>query len=269
MADVFPLQVTRAVCNVLAQTEYPGLSGSELRELLHAAKLNDLAAGPNKRTQLLTTLHNAQVERKSGSTLIAYLNAAMDPLRYADNPARFYALQAELNAVLVLAGFRVNDAGQMATARLKAKNLTEAAELAGVLAVELRRRGCHPTVMRYCSEELLRRSLFHAIGEAAKSIPDRLRRHTGLGLDGEDLFTAVFGSKNATPKILINAYRSDSEQAEHRGFKNLLTGIHGHYRNPRAHNTRLGSSESETDFYDAFALFSYVHRRLDSAAVAV
>ncbi|MFS0483470.1 TIGR02391 family protein [Corynebacterium striatum] len=41
--------------------------------------------------------------------------------------------------------------------------------------------------------------------------------------------------------------------------------MHGHYRNPRAHKTRLGSEEGKHDFLDAFSLFSYVHRRLDSA----
>ena len=65
----------------------------------------------------------------------------------------------------------------------------------------------------------------------------------------------------------MNAYSTDSEKAEHKGFSTLLSGIHAHYRNPRAHSTRLGSTEDQQDFYDAFALFSYVHRRLDAAGV--
>lgn len=113
----------------------------------------------------------------------------------------------------------------------------------------------------------MRKSLFHAVSEASKSIPDRIRRHTGLGEDGEDLYGRVFGTKTVAPLITITAMNNDSEASEHRGFKNLLTGIHGHYRNPRAHATRLGSTEGRHDFYDAFALFSYVHRRLDQAGV--
>jgi hypothetical protein len=31
----------------------------------------------------------------------------------------------------------------------------------------------------------------------------------------------------------------------------------------RAHSTRLGSAEDKQDLFGAFALFSYVHRRLD------
>ena len=49
-------------------------------------------------------------------------------------------------------------------------------------------------------------------------------------------------------------------------WKNLLIGIHGHYRNPRAHRTRYGASEQLIDFYDLFGLLSYTHRRLDTAS---
>lgn len=145
--------------------------------------------------------------------------------------------------------------------------LTEAAQLAGELVSELRRRDCHPALLTYCDEELIRKSLFHAMEEAAKSIPDRLRRHTNLGADGESLYTSVFGGQNTPALVTINAQTTDSEQSEHKGFKNLLTGIHGHYRNPRAHSTRRGSSEDKQDFYEAFALFSYIHRRLDRVGV--
>ena len=107
----------------------------------------------------------------------------------------------------------------------------------------------------------------HAIGEAPKSIPDRIHRHTGSGEDGKDLYGRVFGTKTVPPLIRITAMTNDSEASEHRGFKNLLTGIHGHHRNPRAHATRLGSGEGRYDFFDAFTLFSYIHRRLDQAGV--
>ncbi|MFF0711054.1 hypothetical protein [Gordonia sputi] len=44
----------------------------------------------------------------------------------------------------------------------------------------------------------------------------------------------------------------------------MLVGIHGHFRNPRAHSSRIFNDEVLNDFYDAFSLSSYVHRRLDS-----
>ena len=262
---VFDQQLTEAVCNILAATEPPGLTKSELVSALRPAKL-DLEDGPNKRTALLITLHNGQVRRRRGDTLIVFVNSAMNPSRYVGDHGRFDLLRAQLNELLARYGFRVNEQGKFATGK-HAATLTEAAQLAGELVAELGRRGCHPALLMYCDEELVRKSLFHAIAEAAKSIPDRLRRHTGLGTDGEDLYGAVFGTKTADPTVLITPFTTESEKSEHRGFKNLLTGIHGHFRNPRAHATRHGSVEERADLLDALALFSYVHRRLDAAGV--
>jgi uncharacterized protein (TIGR02391 family) len=263
---VFSQQFTEAVCNVLAQTDPPGLTGSELERLLPSVKLQAMVPGTSKRDSLMRTLHNAQADSGAGNALVAYLKAAMSPVRFVGDTARFKDLQGQLNQVLILEGLRINDEGLVARAKV-ATNLREAAELAGTLSAELRNRGCHKIVMAYCSEELLNESLFHAMTEASKSVPARLRRHTGLPLDGEDLFSEVF-SERSGPAVKINAYVSKSDKSEHTGFKSLLTGIHSHYRNPRAHTTRLGSDESKADLYDAFALFSYIHRRLDAAGVA-
>lgn len=262
----FPTAMTRAVSEVLGQTAYPGLTGRELAELLPVVKLQELEPGSNKRDRLCATLNNAQVRRKGGETLVAYLNAAMEPARYSRDPSRMDLLRDALNEVLALYGYQINPEGKLARGAM-ARTLDEAAEVAGALQAQLRRRGCHPTVLTYCSEELLRRSLFHAIGEAAKSIPDRLRLHAGSGLDGADLYAELLGAKEGPPTVAINAFRTDSEKSEHRGFVDLLKGIHGHYRNPRAHDARLRSSEDQQDLLDAFSLFSYVHRRLDAAGV--
>lgn len=264
---VFPTAMTEAVCNVLAATDPPALSTSELERALGPTKL-ELQEGPNKRTRLLITLNNAQVTQGAGNVLIVFINAAMHLSRYVSDPSRFVQLQGQLNEVLVLFGFRINDEGKFARAP-KASTLSEAAQLSGELVAELRRRDCHAALLTYCDEELLRKTLFHAIEEAAKSIPDRLRRHTGLGTDGEDLYTAVLGGKATQPLVTVTPCQTESEKSEHRGFKNLLTGIHGHYRNPRAHTSRRGSDEGKQDFFEAFALFSYVHRRLDRAGVTM
>lgn len=264
---VFDLAVTQAVCDVLAQTNAPGLTGSEIRAALEHARLFELELGGNKRTALRITLHNAQVTRKSGATLAAFVNAAMRPALYVDSPGRWHELRGQLDQVLVLYGLRITDAGKLAHRSDAARTLSEAEELAGTLQSELMRRGCHETVLGYCREELISRSLFHAISEAAKSIPDRIGGLTGVSLDGAELYDYVFGTKSSAPKLRINPLETQSEESEQRGFKNILVGVHGHYRNPRAHRTRLGATENKADFLDAFALFSYVHRRLDAAVV--
>ncbi|MEU2103504.1 TIGR02391 family protein [Nocardia sp. NPDC019255] len=164
----------------------------------------------------------------------------------------------------VLHGYFVTDNGKLAHGA-KAATLTEAAKLAGELRTELIRRDTHAVLLQYTEEEVIVKDLFHAMSEAAKSVPDRVRALTGVGLDGAELYDEAFGTNRTQPKLFINSFDNASLISEHRGFKNLLLGVHGHYRNPRAHTTRHGSIEARIDFYDLFSLLSYIHRRLDTS----
>lgn len=145
----------------------------------------------------------------------------MSPARYVRDHGRFNELRDQLNEVLVLHGLAVNEKGQVTRAKHRATTLSEAAELAGSLQTELRRRGCHDQLLAYCREELVAKSLFHALTEAAKSVPDRVRSMTGVALDGGELYDEVFGSKTKPPRITINAMSDPSEESEHKGFKSL------------------------------------------------
>lgn len=190
-------------------------------------------------------LHNARVRRGRGGTLVLFVNAAMSPSRCVTDHDRFDRLRGQLNELLSLYGSKVTEQGKFARGA-QAATLAEAARLAGELFSELERRGCHDLLLTYCDEELVRKSLFHAVSEASKSIPDRIRRHTGLGEDGEELYGRVFGTKTVAPLIAVTAMSNESEASEHRGSKNLLTGIHGHYRKPRAHATGSAPPRSGT-----------------------
>lgn len=263
---VFDVAFVKALCDVLGQTEFPGLSNAEIDQLLQQVNITFRQAG-NKRNSLYTALYEKQTRQSVGNVVAAFVARSMHPSRYAKNPARFTSLRDELNEAIVFFGWRVTETGQLGRAK-QASTLAEGAELAGRLLTELTRRGLHPELTRYCSEEFVTRSLFHAIAEASKSVPSRVRSLTGLAGDGDALYNGVFGTGGGVPpRLLINQFVTESEVSEHKGFKNLLLGIHGHYRNPRAHGNRVDSNENLEDFYDAFALFSYVHRRLDRAVV--
>lgn len=262
--EVWDPAFTKGVCDVLAQTDSPGLTNSEIDVLLAMVRITTREPGANKRDSLYRTLHNTQVRQRAGNVLVAFLTRAMSPARYASNPDRFADLAGQLNEFLVHYGYRIGDDGRLHKG-MRAHSLSEAAQLAGRLHTELERRKCHSELFRYCSEELLARSLFHATNEAAKSLPARVRALTGLAGDGSALYNGALGTNTDAPLLYINLYRTDSDVSEHRGFKQILLGVHGHYRNPRAHTTRLGAQELEQDFFDAFSLFSYLHRRLDLA----
>jgi uncharacterized protein (TIGR02391 family) len=259
----FTPDFVKGVCDVLSQTDHPGLTGSEIDSLLQMVGVRQREPGGNKRDSLYVTLYNVQVRQQAGNVMGGFIAKAMNPSRYAAQPARFDELRDQLNQFLVFYGYSVNEAGKLATGEM-ASSISEGAALAGRLQTELRRRGCHSELFRYCDEELVGRSLFHAMSEASKSIPARVRNITGLAGDGAALYDGVLGTNREHPPWSINAHESDSDISEHRGFKNLLVGIHGHFRNPRAHSSRIFNDEDLVDFYDAFSLFSYVHRRLDS-----
>lgn len=264
--DPFDVGFVKAVSEVLGQTEFPGLSNREIDQILAQVKIAERRPG-NKRDSLYEALQTAQVRQKCGNTVGAFVARAMHPSRYRTDLRRFVALQDQLNEALVYFGWSVTEAGVLKRG-VAASTLSEGAALAGSLRSELIRRGTHAELLRYCSEELVTKSLFHATTEAAKSIPNRLRTMTGLLSDGEILYSGVFGAGGgARPILLINEYRTDSDISEHRGFKNLLTGAHGHFRNPRAHSSRIDAEENLVDFYDAFGLFSYVHRRFDGSTL--
>lgn len=224
---------------------------------------------PSKRTRLWAALHNQQIRDRASNCVIRFITEAMAPGRHLQDQPRFDALRDALAEPMSLVGLRVNDQGKVARAAGTATTLDEVARLAGRLRTELRRRGVHEQVVRYCEEELLRRSLFHAVFEATKGVSDRLRRMTGLTADGAELVDQCFGARAGTPLVRINAYSTNSETSEHRGFVNLLKGTFGMFRNPPAHTPRAaaGWALTEPDALDLFSLLSLVHRRLDGAQI--
>jgi uncharacterized protein (TIGR02391 family) len=123
-------------------------------------------------------------------------------------------------------------------------------------------------VLVYCSQEVLERNAFHAALEASKSIPDRLRRMTGLSGDGavlvdETMTVGVAGD----PLVRINSLASDSDRDEQKGFVNLCKGLLGMFRNPVARDPRISRPISDDELLEVLMIVSMIHRRLDSAAL--
>ncbi|NON70321.1 TIGR02391 family protein [Corynebacterium silvaticum] len=261
----FPTALITAISDVLAQTDAPGLTGSELRQALQRCGDFVLQDGNNKRESLAIALSNIQAKQGAGNIVIRFITEALNPSIYAQpgQRERWHELREQINAVLAMHKLKVNDQGKVSRLAQPPRSLDEVEALTNSLKRQLEYRNCHSTLLQYCNQELIHQSLFHAISEAAKSIPDRIRSMTGLTQDGAALFHETFGSRNQEPLIIINDYKDDSDRSEQEGFKNLLIGIHGHFRNPRAHRTRQGSQEMPDEFLDAFGTFSYVHKRLD------
>jgi uncharacterized protein (TIGR02391 family) len=262
----WPEHLVEGIADVLGETS-SGLSGSEIARLLSRSKIEDVAPGDTKRHRLRQALLARQAADGASNCIIRFITEAMQPVRYRDDPGQFTFRQDALNEVLVFLGLRVNDEGKVSRGA-KAETLSDAARHANSLRSELRRRGVHPEVLRYCSQEVLERNPFHAALEAAKSVPDRLRAMTTASCDGAHLidFTLSLG-QSGTPRVAINDLHTETERDEQRGFANLCKGFLGMFRNPVAHDPRITRTVGDDELLELLMVVSMVHRRLDKAVV--
>jgi len=265
MTEPWPDHVVGAVAQVLGETS-SGLTGSEIGRLLTQCGIDDLSSGSTKWRRLCDALLQRQHRDGAADNVIAFVYAAMEPVRYRDDAALFTTRLDALNEVFVYIGLRLNNKGKLQTGA-KAETLSEAARHANSLRAELARRQVHARVLQYCSREILEGNPFHATLEATKSVPDRMREMTGLSGDGAALIDAAMGLSQGTPRIAINTLRTASEHDEHKGFANLCKGLVGMFRNPVAHDPRINRSITDAELLELLMIVSMVHRRLDAAVV--
>ena len=261
----FSFDVLQGIADVLGATD-GGLTGSQIAQLLRQARIPDVNPDITKRHRLFNALADRQNRDKVGNCVVAFITAAMAPVHYRNEPATFSRLQGELDEVLIHAGCRVTDEGKVGRARAgKATTLDQAAERAGTILTELRRRNTHQELLRYCTVELLQKNNFHALLEAAKSVPDRIRTLTGLTKDGAALVDATLTNASG-PVLAINDGLTETDRSEQSGFANLVTGLLGLYRNPTAHDPKLHRSVTDSELLDALTAMSMVHQHLDKTA---
>ena len=263
----FKAAFIEGVARVLGDTN-TGLTGSQISQRLSEVGIRDVDPVNTKWKRLYNALVTHQNRYQTGKCVVGFIRAAMDPVLFVDDRSRFSYLQDRLNLVLVHAGLRVNDKGQVARFKAgAAATLDEAAVLIGRIRTELRRPNTHPEVERYCTEELLAKNNFHAVLEAAKSVPDRLRAMTGVDGDGAEVVRTTLLPADR-PLVAINAGITKSDRSEQAGLANVALGLVGLYRNPTAHDPKIRRTVSDDELLEALTTMSMVHRRLDQATVS-
>lgn len=262
MITSFSQEILEALSKILGDTA-EGFTGDEISRLLSQCKILD--PGPlTKWRRLFQAFSDQQEKDKCGNKIGECIQKAMAPARYLSNSELFRQRKDKLNQILSLAGIAVNDEGILIPVQ-KAKTVQEASERAAHLKSKLQGRGTHSEVFKYCGPELVAENYFHAVFEATKGVMSRLKEKTGLTGDGAEIIDKAFASDN--PMVAINTLRTKSEQAEHKGFANLLKGVYGFIRNPLAHEAKLNWQMDEQDALDSFALISLIHRRMDRLVV--
>ena len=250
-----------SLCKILADTDQ-GLTGAEIGRLLAQAKIEDADPTNTKWKRLFNALALSQERDRSADRVFAFIKFALDPVRYVGRHVAFEDRRTSVNTVLIMCGFEYRTDGKFATVNA-ATTLSEAEARAHRLRAALSARGVHPDVLAFCRAELVQHNAFHAVLEASKSVAEKLRRRARLQSDGSQLVDEALSGD--TPRLKINAFTSDSEKSEQRGFINLVKGLFGVFRNPPAHAPRITWDMKEEDALDLFSLASYVHRRIDNA----
>lgn len=262
---VFSQSEIQAIADALGDTSI-GLTGSEIGHLLTVAKIPDPDPSLAKRHRLLNAFATIQNAKQHRRNILEFIRQAMAPAIHAREPERYEPLRERLNMALAFAGLAVDEGGKLVNAQAVA-TLSQAARRARDLRADMVARNIHPDVLACCREEYLVDDYFHAIFEATKSIALKIQTRTGLNLDGGDLIDRALGGD--TPMLVINAFTTQSERSEQRGFVNLLKGLFGLFRNPMAHEARIRWASDKGDAEEALTLASLAHRKLDGAKMPV
>lgn len=247
----------REIAKALAEA----VTHRELTEILAKCGIEEQGGNP-KWERILLALKARQQHDRCGNNVAAFIEAAMDPVRFVGSSPGFSDLRNRLNQILAFSGLQVGENGKLARVT-PARTLHEAQERAGKLRAELTRRQVHPDVLKFCRPELLQDNYFHAVLEATKSVAEKIREKTALTGDGAELVDPAFGIKN--PILAINTLQTETEQSEQKGFASLLKGMFGTFRNVTAHAPKISWPIDEQDALDLLSLVSYLHRRLDGA----
>lgn len=250
-----------AICRIIGDTT-EGLRGSEIGHLLAQARVDDVDPTITKWMRLYNALAARQNEDQDGNRVFAFISHAMAPARYHGDAARFHARCSSINGTLAYLGYEFQEDGKFHVCR-PATTLSEAEARASRLRSTLEQRAVHADVLKFCRAELVEQDCFHAVLEACKSVASKIRSRTGLSSDGAQLVQEALGGE--APRLRINAFLTETEQSEQRGFTNLACGLFGTFRNPTAHAPRIEWPLREEDALDILGLASYIHRRIDHA----
>lgn len=241
-----------------------GPTGSELRRDLQEARL-PIGVEGTKWRMLRESFELAQRRDGNANGIMRFIQLALDPSRELE-AGDLTGVRIAVNEVLALSGLQLLPDGRISTGTA-ARTAEDARSRADRLREQLRQRGVHHDVLRYCRAELVQGNYFHAVLEAAKSVSAKIRDRTGLTSDGTTLADEAFGLRTGMPPLAFNALQTESERSAHSGYAHFVRGVVGAFRNPTAHEPKIEFNLTEEDALDMLATISMVHRRLDAAVL--
>ena len=250
-----------ALCKVLADTD-TGLTGAEIGHTLAQIGVIDTDPTMTKWKRIYNALSENQNKRQDGNRILSFIAKALYPTRYINKSEQYELMIMGVNKVLAFHGLNFRDDGKFHEIK-PVSTLAEAEKRAQNLKTSVFDRNLHKDLIRFCKAELLQDNYFHAVLEATKSVASKVRSMTGFDSDGSKLIDEAFGG--SSPILKINAFKTDTDKSEQKGFVNLAKGLFGTFRNPTAHAPKIEWNLEEQDALDLFTLASYVLRRIDNS----
>lgn len=237
-------------------------SGSKITKMLNELNLYDIGAGETKRIRIAYAIHRFQESTGQNLALKYVIEYICNPAYLSANNYDWIALQTTLNKQLQYHGLNVNDEGKLISG-YKPKTYAEGQSRYNSLNSKLQNLNIHPRIFVICKPEILNKNYFHLLFEASKSMLDLLREKSGLSEDGNQLVNACF-SRNP-PLLALNKLETSTELSEQRGLNALLKAIIYLYRNPKAHELKANSVDSETDAIAGLIIISKAMYLIESA----
>lgn len=250
-----------ALCKILADTD-TGLTGAEIGHTLAQINVTDTDPTMTKWKRLYNALVDNQNKRQDSNMVLEFIAKALQPTRYINKNEHYESMLMGVNKVLAFHGLNFRDDGKFHNIK-SVSTLAEAEKRAKKFKTSVFDRNLHKDLLRFCGAELLQENYFHAVLEATKSVASKVRSMTGLNSDGTRLIDDAFGG--ISPLLKINAFKTDTDKSEQKGFANLAKGLFGTFRNPTAHAPKIEWNLEEQDALDLFTLASYVLRRIDNS----
>lgn len=252
------------LCRILA--DYT--TGSRITHMLEELRMYDMDA--NKSSYISSSskwmrIANAVIDYQNTQNsnlglrqIIEYIFAPANFINKADK--NWFEATTSVNRILQFNGLKVNDSGKV-VATVESKTYSEGTKRFNSLKLRLENLQIHQEILALCRPEILDKNYFHLILEASKSVLNKVRSISCLHEDGNTLIENCFNDKR--PVVVINKLVTDTERSEYNGLKFLLKAIVCLYRNPKAHELKAYSVDSEDDTVTALLLMSQAHKLLD------
>lgn len=263
-------QVVEKISRILAEQ----LTGSKITDMFSNLRMKDF--DEERIIQIPQMSHTTKWQRLNETAIYEMNHAGGSPrpffriIQYVIQPANFVSrpkdwnlIRQSINSILIFYGFELGDDGVILQVEA-VSTMSEALARLQTFSNLLTPLELHPQVMVYCTEELLHEDYFHAVFEASKGLLDRLRKMSGLTLDGTGLLTKIFNLKQPVLFIRGNRLETQDEKDQYFAVASLLKTIVYMYRNPKAHQLKLYDETKLSDAVTAFVMMSEAHKLIDN-----